>query len=128
MEKQNMVGYWLRAVKDNYANFKGRDTRPQYWWFFLMNFIVSFIGGFIAGAVGIEMISTIVTLVFLLPSIGAAVRRMHDLGKSGWFILIPIYNIILLATEGEDKTNEYGPNPRGTGEQPFDFENQQFGK
>jgi len=40
------------------------------------------------------------------------VRRMHDVGKSGWFILIPIYNFILAVTNGEEKDNEYGPDPK----------------
>lgn len=128
MEKQNMLGYWLRNVKDNYANFNGRDTRPQFWWFYLMNFIISFTAGFIAEAINVPLLSTVVSLAFLLPSIGAAVRRVHDVGKSGWFILIPIYNIILLATEGQMGQNEYGPDPRGNNENKFDFENQQFQK
>ncbi len=125
MENQNMIGYFKRAMQ-NYANFNGRDTRPQFWWFYLSVFIISFIGGFIAGLIQVELLSTIVSLVFLIPNLAAAVRRVHDVGKSGWFILIPIYNIILLATEGEDRDNEYGPNPRRKENSAFDFENQQF--
>ncbi len=125
MENQNMIGYFKRAMQ-NYANFNGRDTRPQFWWFYLCLFIISFIAGFIAGLIQVQLLSTIVSLVFLIPNLAAAVRRVHDVGKSGWFILIPIYNIILLATEGEDRDNEYGPNPRRTGNNSFDFENQQF--
>jgi uncharacterized membrane protein YhaH (DUF805 family) len=41
-----------------------------------------------------------------------AVRRMHDVGKSGWFILIPIYNLVLACTEGDHGDNEYGANPK----------------
>ena len=48
----------------------------------------------------------------LLPSIAVGIRRMHDVGKSGWFILIPIYNIILAATEGQAGGNEYGEDPK----------------
>lgn len=125
MENQNMIGYFKRAMQ-NYANFNGRDTRPQFWWFYLCLFIISFIAGFIAGLIQVQLLSTIVSLVFLIPNLAAAVRRVHDVGKSGWFILIPIYNIILLATEGEDRDNEYGPNPRRTENNSFDFENQQF--
>ncbi|RYE00043.1 MAG: DUF805 domain-containing protein [Sphingobacteriales bacterium] len=120
-----MIGYFRRAMQ-NYANFNGRDTRPQFWWFYLSIFIISFIAGFIAGLIQVQLLSTIVSLVFLIPNLAAAVRRVHDVGKSGWFILIPIYNIILLATEGENVDNEYGPNPRRTENSKFDFENQQF--
>lgn len=48
----------------------------------------------------------------LAPSIAVAVRRMHDVGKSGWFVLIPIYNLVLAVTEGDKGTNEYGPDPK----------------
>tara|TARA_B110000459_G_scaffold179685_1_gene205868 strand:- start:986 stop:1153 length:168 start_codon:yes stop_codon:yes gene_type:complete len=48
----------------------------------------------------------------LIPGIAVAVRRMHDVGKSGWFILIPIYNIILAFTDGDSGDNKYGPNPK----------------
>jgi uncharacterized membrane protein YhaH (DUF805 family) len=48
----------------------------------------------------------------LALSIAVAVRRMHDVGKSGWFVLIPIYNLVLAVTEGNKGTNEYGPDPK----------------
>lgn len=125
MENQNMIGYFKRGLQ-NYANFNGRDTRPQFWWYYLAVIIISFIAGFISGLIKVEILSSIVSLVFLIPNIAAGVRRVHDVGKSGWYILIPIYNIILLATEGEEQDNEYGPNPRRTDKNTFDFENQQF--
>ena len=52
------------------------------------------------------------SLAVLLPSIAVGVRRMHDVGKSGWYILIPIYNFILAVTDGEQGANEYGPDPK----------------
>ena len=48
------------------------------------------------------------SLVALLPGIAVAVRRMHDVGKSGWFVLIPIYNLVLALTKGDEGTNEFG--------------------
>jgi len=51
-------------------------------------------------------------LATLLPGIGVAIRRMHDVGKSGWFMLIPIYNLILAFTEGDKGPNEYGEDPK----------------
>ena len=50
----------------------------------------------------------------LAPSIAVAVRRMHDVGKSGWFLLIPIYNLILACTEGQKGDNEYGTDPKAS--------------
>ena len=57
-------------------------------------------------------IADIYSLAVLVPSIAVAIRRMHDIGKSGWFILIPFYNLYLFSIEGEKGTNEYGPNPK----------------
>ena len=50
----------------------------------------------------------------MIPSLAVAVRRMHDVGKSGWYILIPIYSFILAVTEGEKGANQYGPDPKST--------------
>ena len=54
----------------------------------------------------------IYTLAVLIPSIAVGVRRMHDVGKSGWFLLIPIYNLILACTDGVNGDNEYGADPK----------------
>ena len=51
-------------------------------------------------------------MAVLIPGIAVAVRRMHDVGKSGWFALIPIYNIILALSEGDQGDNAYGPDPK----------------
>jgi len=103
--------WYLKVVKDNYANFKGRASREEYWMFVLFNFIfliaLSFIEGFLFGLYS-SILSNIYYLAVLVPTIAVAVRRMHDTGKSGWFILIPIYNLILTVTSGESGENQYG--------------------
>jgi len=48
----------------------------------------------------------------LVPSVAVAIRRMHDVGKSGWYALIPLYNLILACTEGVKGINEYGDDPK----------------
>lgn len=63
-------------------------------------------------AAEIPILSTIYSLAVIVPSIAVGVRRMHDVGKSGWFILIPIYNLILALTDSNPGENEYGPNPK----------------
>jgi uncharacterized membrane protein YhaH (DUF805 family) len=100
----------VTSVFKNFANFDGRARRSEYWWFFLVNVIVTNGLQFISPTIGM-----IASLALLIPSIAVAIRRMHDVGKSGWFCLIPIYNIILACTEGEKGTNEYGPDPKGSG-------------
>ncbi|TMM56250.1 DUF805 domain-containing protein [Maribacter algarum] len=105
---------WYLKVLKQYADFNGRARRQEYWMFYLFNFIFSFLIGIIDGALGMEElgIGTVYSLGVLIPTIAAGVRRMHDLGKSGWYILIPIYNFILLCTDGEYGPNQYGPDPK----------------
>jgi uncharacterized membrane protein YhaH (DUF805 family) len=70
--------------------------------------------GFICGILEIPQLANVYSLALLVPSIAVGVRRMHDVGKSGWFILIPIYNLILACTEGTQGENEYGADPKAT--------------
>jgi len=101
------MDYYLVAFK-KYATFQGRARRKEYWMFFLFNCLIYFVIGF----VGSSELSLLYYLVVLIPSIAVAVRRMHDVGKSGWFVLIPIYNFILAITEGNKGENEFGPDPK----------------
>ncbi len=105
---------WYLTVLKKYAVFDGRARRKEYWYFYLFNFIVCLILAFIEVAINPEGrlgISNIYTLGILIPSFAVGARRMHDVGKSGWFQLIPIYNIILFVTEGDKGDNQYGPDP-----------------
>ena len=102
--------YYLKVLQ-NYATFKGRASRSEYWYFVLFNIIFSIVLGFVSGIVDLPILYTIYSLVLLIPSIAVAVRRMHDVGKSGWFILIPIYDLILACTQGVKGENEYGTEP-----------------
>jgi len=106
--------YFLNALKNHYADFNGRARRAEYWYFFLFNVVISFVIGFIAGLVKMPWLASIWTLAVLVPGIAIAVRRMHDVGKSGWYMLIPFYNIVLACTEGVKGPNEYGPDPKAT--------------
>ena len=107
-----MFEWYKKVVFENYANFEGRARRSEYWWFFLMSLIISFIIGIIGGLIKLPLLGSAYSLAVFIPSIAVAIRRMHDIGKSGWYILIPIYNIVLLATEGNYGENEYGPDPK----------------
>ena len=110
---------WFMEVLKKYAVFEGRARRSEYWYFFLF-YILFYIGIVIietmlgiAGPTGDGgILSWIYSLGMLVPSLAVAVRRVHDVGKSGWFILIPIYNFILMVTPGEVGENEYGPDPK----------------
>ncbi len=111
--------WYLKAVKDNYANFKGRARRKEYWMFFLFNIIFIYALAFLSGLLAAStesaapmMIYFIYVLATFIPSLAVGVRRMHDVGKSGWFLLIPIYSFILAVTEGEKGANQYGADPK----------------
>ena len=107
-----MIEWYKKVVLENYANFNGRARRAEYWWFTLANIIVSVVFQVIDSVIGMAILGTIYGLAVLVPGIAVAIRRMHDVGKSGWFILIPIYNLILACTEGDKGPNEYGPDPK----------------
>lgn len=72
-----------------YANFYGRATRSEYWWFALFTFVVSFFLNMVS-----QNVSGLFTLAVLLPSIAVGVRRLHDTNRSGWFLLIGLIPII----------------------------------
>ena len=105
-------------VLQKYAVFTGRARRKEYWMFFLFNMIASFLVGIISGimmgtgSTDFDLLGTLYSVAVLLPSIAVGVRRMHDVGKSGWFLLIPIYNFILAVTDGEKGENQYGADPK----------------
>lgn len=105
---------YYKKVLTNYAGFEGRARRSEFWYFLLFNIIIAFVLGIVDGLIGLATfgIADIYSLAVLVPSIAVGIRRMHDIGKSGWFILIPFYNLYLFSIEGEKGTNEYGPNPK----------------
>ena len=109
---------YFTGVFKKYAVFRGRARRAEYWWFTLFIGIISFITGildmvfnlYIVGDTG--LIGTLWSIVIFLPSWGVGVRRLHDCDKSGWFMLIPIYNLILYCTNGTPGPNRFGPDPK----------------
>ncbi|WJS95604.1 DUF805 domain-containing protein [Flavobacterium johnsoniae] len=109
-----MLEMYKKVVLNNYANFKGRARRKEYWMFFLVNVIISVVLNNVLGLISpsLAIIGSIYSLAVLVPSIAVGVRRLHDIGKEWWFLLIPIYNIVLLATEGEKGSNQYGADPK----------------
>ena len=108
-------------VLKKYAVFSGRARRKEYWMFFLFNIIIAFVIGFVMGFIGAMLgvgttlsnfASAIYSLAVLIPGIAVAVRRMHDIGRSGWWILLPLVNLVFLCLDSQSGDNEYGPNPK----------------
>ncbi|MGP2569682.1 DUF805 domain-containing protein [Ornithobacterium rhinotracheale] len=105
--KENFNKYFVNVLKNDYANFKGRTNRKAYWIFVGINLVISIILGIIDGITGLPILGLLFSLATLVPSIAIGVRRMHDVGKSGWFLLIPFYNLYL-AIQPSDAANQYG--------------------
>ncbi len=110
--------YYLSVLK-KYAVFHGRARRAEYWYFFLFNVIIEIVLSIIEGLAGIapeadlSILASIYQLAVLIPTIAAGVRRMHDVDKSGWYLLVPIYSLVLALTDGTKGNNKYGSDPKG---------------
>lgn len=97
--------YWYKKVVfENYANFNGRARRSEYWYFILFNALFSLALTIIDDLLGLNfgtaesgVLNTIYSLAVFIPSLAVSVRRLHDIGKSGWLLLITYGTIILLA-------------------------------
>ncbi len=103
--------YYLKVLQ-NYATFSGRARRSEFWYFALVNCIIIYGLGFILGLIKLGFIVNLYSFAVLVPSLAVGVRRMQDVGKPGWYIIIPFYNLILAATEGEKGSNQYGSDPK----------------
>jgi uncharacterized membrane protein YhaH (DUF805 family) len=109
----------VRTVLTKYADFSGRARRSEFWWFYLAYVIVSIIASVIDQALGTIILALIVGLAALVPTLAVGARRLHDIGKSGWWQLIgivPLIGLIVLivffATEGHPGANKWGPSPK----------------
>jgi uncharacterized membrane protein YhaH (DUF805 family) len=108
-EFQNAV----KTCFNKYADFNGRAARPEFWWFFLFQLAVYLVTSFVHG-----IVELIAVLALVVPALAVAARRMHDIGKSGWFLLLALIplvgGLILLffaAQPGQSEGNTYGPAP-----------------
>lgn len=117
---------WYLHVLKNYAVFKGRARRKEYWFFILISFIVAFVLSFADQALntpgaseGSGLLGAIYSLAVLFPTIPVGVRRLHDTGRTGWWMLIvllPIIGALVLlyffVLDSQPGSNEYGDNPK----------------
>jgi len=111
--------HWYIIVLKKYNVFTGRARRSEYWYFVLINLFNSFLTSYMDITFGtfdeetkLGYFNIAYAIIVLLPNIAVNIRRMHDVGKSGWYMLIPIYNIVLAVTPGVVGENQYGPDPK----------------
>jgi uncharacterized membrane protein YhaH (DUF805 family) len=111
----NPIPWFLKCLK-NYANFHGRARRREFWLFVLVVWIITLVVKVLTLGIDSEqtrtMISGVVALAFLLPNLAALARRMHDVGKNGWYMLIPFYNVYLAVQDSQPGANAYGRCPK----------------
>ena len=117
---------WYISVLKNFANFSGRARRKEYWFFVLFNVIFAIAAMILDNVLGLAIKDVgygpfyiVYALATLIPGLAVLVRRLHDTGKSGWYILMGLIpcvgGIILLVfavTEGNAGENEYGSDPK----------------
>ena len=131
---------WYMEVLKKYAVFSGRSRRKEYWYFFLGNMIIAIVLAALSAltrggssnstssfglSTVFSCISSLYSLAVLLPGLGVGIRRLHDVGKSGWWLLIAliplvgwIWLLVLMAQDSQPGDNQYGPNPK-VEEQPM---------
>lgn len=108
--------YFIDAFK-KYAVFSGRSRRAEFWCFYIVNLVISYVLSFLDTLLETPF-SLIYALVFFIPSLALAARRFHDVGKSGWTYLWAltgigiIYLIVLWARPGDIGENAYGQDPK----------------
>lgn len=121
----------VQSVLGKYATFRGRASRSEYWWFILAFFLLALLVSIVEGAVLAPMLgfeafdpaagnpmSMIVSLALFLPTLAVAIRRLHDIDRSGWWYLIgfvPLIGVLVLiywyVQPGTGGDNDYGPPP-----------------
>ena len=141
------MNWYLTVVKDNYFNFKGRARRKEYWMFVLINIIITSILMFLDNLLGLNIVSeretfmgkieveqpygylySIYGLLVLIPGIAVSFRRLHDIGRSGWYFLwlfLPLIGFILvtiaMCRDSQPEENQFGISPK-YGDEDFEEE------
>ena len=130
--KNQKMNYYFKVLK-NYAKFSGRARRSEYWFFALFNMIFAliamvldnFLGTTLSMGDGVSLPYGYMYLLYVLavfiPGLAVTVRRLHDIGKSGWMFLIvlipiigPIWLLVLFCTDSQQGSNKWGENPKQT--------------
>jgi uncharacterized membrane protein YhaH (DUF805 family) len=126
---------WMLMPYRRYAEFSGRSQRKEYWMFYLFVMIVYVIlsiimsmgaptvdpvtgelsGGGVLATIGMGLLG-VFWLGTIIPALAVSIRRMHDQDRSGWWILVPIANLIFLFIDGTPGPNRFGPDPKGRGQ------------
>ena len=109
------------GVLKKYAVFSGRARRKEFWMFVLINFIIAVVLSGVDMMLGLGFLGFIYAIATLIPALAVGARRLHDIGKTGWWQLVglvPLIGLIILiiffVMDSNPGDNQYGPNPKGT--------------
>ena len=148
MKKEaNIFDWYKKIVFENYANFTGRARRKEYWSFTLVNFLIVIVFYLMLFAIalpirndafsGLALLPMILLFIYslavIVPSLAVTVRRLHDVGRSGWSLLLgliplvgPIILLVWYLTDSQPGMNRWGANPKDGNTQTFDFDNKNY--
>lgn len=129
LERHDLFKWFLVCVMNKYSDFTGRAGRKEFWMYTLASFLfsltflsLSIIASTIAVSLGMlfALLYVVISLALICPTLALSVRRLHDVGKSGWWLLsglIPLvgalYLIYVFSQRGQTDPNPYGPDPKG---------------
>lgn len=128
-KRKGLVMNYYSICLSKFADFSGRARRREYWTFALVNCLIALLLLILGLAFGEDspasnILVTIFYLIMLIPNLSVSVRRLHDIGKSGWWLfigLVPLVGSLLLLVwsfmDSEEGENQYGENPKGGKEQ-----------
>ena len=120
MDVNAIIQNFRNVLTQHYVDFQGRARRTEFWYFILAYFVIYIVLAIVDSIIGLGgLLAGLFALAVLLPSLGLEFRRLHDIGRSAWWLLIafvPIVGAILLiywfAQPGTSGPNEYGPDPK----------------
>ena len=96
-------------VLKNFSNFSGRTSRKEYWMFFLFNIlalvVLTIVEIFVLQT---KLLTAFYNLLIIIPSVALCVRRMHDINRSGWWVIVPVVNFVFTFIKGDAGANTYG--------------------
>lgn len=111
----------IRSGFNNYANFNGRARRSAFWYWVLFYFLVALAAQIIDAVIGVGILGFVVWLAFIIPNFAVGARRLHDIGRSGWWqlLVLTFIGVIVLivwwAQAGDPNPNSHGPSPYADG-------------
>jgi uncharacterized membrane protein YhaH (DUF805 family) len=95
MDFNAIIENFKNILTKHYFDFNGRTGRAEFWWYVLAYVVIAVVVGIIGSLIHTTILSSLLSLAFLCPNLGIAVRRLHDIDKTGWYVLLPMVPTLL---------------------------------